>query len=92
MTIYEARQRVQRGAKLLDAEKPGWRAQVNPETLAMESGCGCVLGQAYGDFDLAVDALRPAVRDLKSYCDVGFLAVTVADYVILEDAWLELLG
>ncbi len=44
MTIDEARERVERGAALLDAKQPGWREKVNPETLQMQRACGLHLG------------------------------------------------
>lgn len=42
--------RVVRGAALLDEKAPGWDSAVNPDELRMASSCGCVLGQAYGDY------------------------------------------
>jgi hypothetical protein len=47
MTAEEARGRVQRGAALLDAKRPGWAEQINIDTLEI-SGRSCVLYQLGG--------------------------------------------
>jgi hypothetical protein len=96
MTRAEARQRVERGAALLDEKSPGWREKVDPETLEMSSGCGCILGQVYGDYMGGLHRLASnwwEVADTR----LGFMVDgesdnDIADYVILQNAWLELLG
>jgi hypothetical protein len=104
VTIDEARQRVERGAALLDRKKPGWREKVNPETLEMWVGCSCVLGQVFGDFFrglvlLALD-YHEDEEDVRHGFDIDYAAVRLdgldvldqADYDLLQDAWLEQLG
>jgi hypothetical protein len=49
--------RVRAGVAFLDENKPGWHEYVIPYALNMASGCDCVLGQVYGDFYVAQDAL-----------------------------------
>lgn len=46
------RQRVERGAAMLDKKRrsPAWRGKIDLETLAIEDGCRCVLGQLYGNY------------------------------------------
>ena len=42
--------RVARGVALLDEKRPGWRTEVNPDTLDMNHDWDCVVGQLYGRF------------------------------------------
>lgn len=44
-------ERVNRGAQLLDEEKPGWQNEVIPDKLDMRSSSFCIIGQVYGDYD-----------------------------------------
>lgn len=43
---------IRRGATLLDEKRPGWREKVDPDVLDLDSGGLCVLGQAYGQYDI----------------------------------------
>jgi hypothetical protein len=52
MTTLTIAERVQRGASLLDTKFPGWVDQVDLSTLDLASGCDCILGQRFGDFNL----------------------------------------
>ena len=38
---------VERGAELLDREKPGWERKIDVETLDLSSCSECILGQAF---------------------------------------------
>lgn len=49
--IEEGVRRVNKGARLLDKEKPEWVYGVLPEYLDMSQGGLCIIGQSYGDFD-----------------------------------------
>jgi hypothetical protein len=42
--------RADRGAALLDKEKPGWADKINLETFDITECHYCVLGQVYGNF------------------------------------------
>ena len=44
-------ERVNRGALVLDEEKPGWREKVVPDKLNMNNGSFCIIGQVYGEYD-----------------------------------------
>jgi hypothetical protein len=44
------RERVARGASLLDVKAPGWAARVATDRLAMDKCDSCVLGQIYGGY------------------------------------------
>ncbi len=92
MTIDEARERVERGAKLLDAKQPGWREKVDPETLEIRSECGCVLGQVFGEYLEGLIQLFTQM-DQRSW-RYGFNVQwspkrSDADFARLQDAWLE---
>lgn len=45
MTQQEARERVARGAALLDAKRPGWASRIDVGTLTLHDACGCIVGQ-----------------------------------------------
>ena len=44
----DEREKVAKGAKLMDKILPGWHNQVNLDKLEMESGAMCLLGQTFG--------------------------------------------
>lgn len=48
------RQRVSRGATVLDGVLPDWRDRVDPTTLNMGCERHCVIGQLTGDYSLAM--------------------------------------
>jgi hypothetical protein len=43
-------ERVNRGAQLLDEEKPDWVEKIIPDRLNMSNGNFCVIGQVYGEY------------------------------------------
>jgi hypothetical protein len=50
MTIIEARERVAKGAALLDTHRPGWAQKIDCGKLNLSDGCTCILGQLEGEF------------------------------------------
>jgi len=54
----EMQDAVYQGAKLLDAEKPGWAKEVDLRKLDMRSTRTCVLGQVYGAYHFGTDQLQ----------------------------------
>lgn len=98
-TIEQARERVARGAELLDKKFPGWEGKINLETLNLASSeageNGCVLCQI---------TKMPWVSALRA---VGFRHIqelygrehlygfqsesSFLDYDMLDQAWRELL-
>lgn len=56
MTQTEARERVARGAALLDEKRPGWANAINTGELDMSVDCMCILGQLEGSFNKAAMA------------------------------------
>ena len=84
------RQRVERGAALLDAKQPGWAPRIDLVALDMSSGLTCVLGQLYaGGYDTGVEALGLGLND-PTY---GFVEHTTTawgvDYARLLPLWRE---
>lgn len=64
ITPERVRERVRRGAAYLDDADARWYRRVNPDTLALESGQHCVLGQLHGEFRLGLG--RSNVLSLSS--------------------------
>jgi hypothetical protein len=55
----KVRDRVARGAALLDEKRPGWAAEIDLDDLEMGSCFSCVLGQLFGEFADGADELFP---------------------------------
>ena len=54
------KERVEKGAALLDEKRPGWEKEIDLDGLVMESGTCCVLGQLYeGSFYKGKWAILP---------------------------------
>ena len=93
MTTIE--ERVEAGAKWLDANRPGWVDRINLKTLNLGDPCKCVLGQEYGHFNsrpftAAMDApagLGFERADLP-YVDRSFEAAQ-REYTGLTQAWRD---
>ena len=66
------KERITRGARLLDRVRPGWFRRVKITKLDMAQGerqpdgCGCILAQVYGNF---VEASQMLGLDLRTYSD-----------------------
>jgi len=101
ITPQRARERVQRGAKYLDGVDPEWHRRVDSETLELEDGRHCVLGQLHGEFRLGLGrsdliSMSSAPRTSLSPVAYGFKCVTSVpdewqayDYELLNEAWKE---
>lgn len=95
----KVRERVKRGAEYLDEMDPGWHRRVDAETLELEDGRHCVLGQLHGEFRLGlgrshVITLSSAPRASLSPVAYGFKCVEgvseewqARDYELLTEAW-----
>jgi hypothetical protein len=85
---------VQRGAKLLDEECPGWHNQINLEYLSLPSTNHCVLGQLYDGYTRGCEKLDLGFIDVVNY---GFCASVGIEtsarmkqiYARLDDCWTE---
>jgi hypothetical protein len=81
-TLPPIAERVARGAALLDRERPGWAAEVDPDRLDLSQHDQTdVLGQLYGHFDRGLAVLGdpdPVAHgfDLDADDDAGYPALT----------------
>lgn len=99
MTPQEARERVARGAALLDEKYPGWADRINLERFDLGNACTCVLGQLEGFFWTGAQKLfgTPDRLNPENYIAIsyglwlpGSITHTLhADYAMLRDAWVE---
>ena len=101
ITPEQARERVRRGAEYLDGVDPEWYRHVNSETLELDDGRHCVLGQLHGEFRLGLGrshliSMSSAPRASLSPVAYGFKCVEnvpeewqAYDYDLLNAAWKE---
>lgn len=101
ITPEQVRERVQRGAEYLDGVDPEWYRRVDSETLELEDGRHCVLGQLHGEFRLGLGrsdliSMSSAPRTSLSPVAYGFKCVEnvpdewqAYDYDLLNEAWKE---
>lgn len=100
------RERVQRGASMLDASRPGWRDEIDKRILSMASAYGCILGQLFdeGPFatssGYAIGARSLGIWDEEHIVDgrsipatvhCGFAAGSPWQYAYMLREWLRLL-
>lgn len=103
MTAEEARERVNRGAALLDQRRPGWAGELDLNTLHMASCDSCVLGQLFDGYfigtrrlaiqgraaDLGFEVEPPVLR-LVGDVSLGSLSGSVSEvYALLRAAWTD---
>ena len=96
-------ERVERGAALLDAKRPGWWRRINLRRLDIRSACDCIAGQLGG----YSDTLRAlGLLDGEEDVEHGFEAIdpdgdvlageyhrlVQEDYAALTAAWHDLIG
>jgi hypothetical protein len=101
ITEEAVQERVERGASYLDEVDPGWHRRVDAETLELEDGEHCVLGQLHGGFRIGLGrshvlSLSSAPRASLSPVAYGFKCVEgvsdawqARDYELLTAAWRE---
>lgn len=99
ITPEAVRKRVQRGATYLDDFDPGWHRRVDSETLELDDGQHCILGQLHGEFRLGLGrshliSMSSAPRASLSPVAYGFKCVEnvpedwqALDYELLNTAW-----
>ena len=82
------RQEVERGAGLLDEERPGWRERVDLDSLDLGSCSRCVLGQLLGDY---AERVEIGLDDEDLAARHGFVLSISADggYAPLTEEWRE---
>lgn len=101
ITAEKVRERVERGATYLDDVDPAWYRRVDAETLELEDGRHCILGQLHGEFRLGLGrshiiTMSSAPRASLSPVSYGFKCVEgvpepwqARDYDLLNEAWKE---
>lgn len=101
ITPNAVRERVERGAAYLDDVDPGWYRRVNADTLELDDGKHCILGQLHGEFRLGLGrshliSMSSAPRASLSPVSYGFKCVEgvsddwqARDYELLNEAWKE---
>jgi hypothetical protein len=80
---------VEHGAALLDERLPGWRAAIDADSLDLSSGCDCVLGQVFGDFNKGEAVLDLSRADSRR---LGFFVSGGTTYTRLTAAWRRVIG
>lgn len=91
MEVLTPEQRADNGARYLDVYGPeNWRGGLDVDSLDIMHSFRCVLGQTYGDFELAFGELDLA-QDGDEVSFYGFFPVEEADAVPLTAAWQSLL-
>lgn len=99
MTVTEARERVARGAALLDQHVPGWAAQIDVGKLSI-AGTTCIafqLGHKVGGYEGGSDAYLWTHRQIDMMGrghKVGFFypdgeTNPAGAFALLQDAWIE---
>jgi len=100
--LFEARERVIRGAKLLDDRFPNWPHMIQPGHLQMSDGCNCICGQlgkalmpaVYHGFSDAKQLLGLSPSTATDFADFygfdcGLVEEDETTYEALWWAWLE---
>ena len=84
--------RVANGVALLDERVPGWRENVDRDTLVMESLGSCILAQVFDDWGIGCNELDIA-GDRDAQVHYGF-DLTHEEYTELDTQahWYELEG
>lgn len=78
---------VNAGIELLDAERPGWKSEIDLDSLDLGS-CGvCVLGQIFGEYSEGLSELG-----ISTGHRYGFDTTGEGKYTELTQAWKDALG
>lgn len=83
ITDAPARERVDKGAALLDENVPGWISHIDLDRLSIADPNNCIVGQLYGVYHIGIAAL-----DYPPPCGYGFNG---DDYSALNEAWRALI-
>lgn len=73
---------VSNGINLLDREEPGWRDNIDTDTLDVSDCTQCILAQVYGHFNTGLNRL-----DMWDHPDDYGFALVGGDYAQLTDQW-----
>jgi len=87
-------ERVARGAKLLDTERPDWYTHIDRRKLDLESCLWCTLGQLFNSFISGVETLwglPDGIPDWKQASRHGFdladKVIGALEFPLLTEAW-----
>lgn len=86
------KQRVNRGASLLDRRRPGWRAKINVARLSLGDPWECVLGQLYGFYTDGLDAVFGKSDGIDAWGHGFALGGEPDDEEKLREAWTRKIG
>lgn len=92
LTVTIARERVARGAALLDRKRPGWFERIDVGTLKLSSCTHCVLGQLWVSEDKSSRDFSRALQELQletSEPRLHGFAAHDGGFSLLQDAWIE---
>lgn len=81
-----------RGAKFLDQRRPGWADEIRLADLDLRSLDNCVLGQLYGDWGKAQEAIEEIRWDADRQMYYGFETDhphTRQKYAALTEEWQD---
>jgi len=85
---------VKAGIELLDTELSDWYRDIDTDTLTMNSGCNCILGQMYGDYIEGSEYLyskyntdKEDIPILEYMINHGFEGTHWSEYGILQRYW-----
>lgn len=67
--MADIQEAAERGAALLDKERPGWEKRINLELLKMNSCVMCILGQLFHDFNRGAFQLNLGIDPEPAYED-----------------------
>lgn len=83
-----ARRRIRRGIIFLDAQKSGWREEINLETFKMNHEEHCILGQVFGSYTPACESLG-IDQDIAAH--MGFVRTKRVGWKRLSKMWRKAL-
>ena len=81
---------IERGAAFLDEHFPGWEDKIDPETLNLEDGCNCILGQVYGAYFKGAEKL--GLENIGDRARLGFTLDGGNHFNALTRDWLAYLA
>lgn len=93
MNSTEMRARVSRGARLMDAECPGWHNRIDVDALNLASCTECVLGQEFGRFSIGMEQMPIWMGSDYGFAlapkELGTAVEVRRDWNLLTEYWLE---
>jgi hypothetical protein len=85
----ELRERVSRGAMLLDRERPDWAYEINLETLDLRDYEFCIVGQLWGRYSQGLYELRVDDEGELVYGFSHDAPPHHDEWAMLNEAWID---